>query len=139
MTDIQKAEDERVEAEDERVEAEVKRASVRLFYVKLAGVVALPMAFIALLPALVGIYLVRSESQARSTENRALIEKIEGVAFSTNSALCAFKVDLQNRAENTRRFIAEHPDGIPGISRAEFDRQFANLVATLGSLNALRC
>ncbi len=56
------AEGRREVSESDRVLAEEKRGSLRAFYAKLGTFVALPIAFIALLPALVGIYLVNNQA-----------------------------------------------------------------------------
>ena len=58
----------RVEAEEARVAAEKKRSGIRLFYLKIAAAIALPMAFVALLPAGVGIYLVIRENERLDRE-----------------------------------------------------------------------
>ncbi|MBA2741914.1 MAG: hypothetical protein H0U46_07875 [Actinobacteria bacterium] len=66
------AEERREVSESDRVLAEEKRGSLRAFYTKLATFVALPIAFVALMPALVGLYL----NNRRADENRELIEQV---------------------------------------------------------------
>ena len=122
------AEKERVVAETDRVAEEDKRRSVRFFYAKLAGVLALPLAFVALLPAVIGIYLVNAESKKRSTENRQLIEQNEmflSDGIDAKQALCSIRVREASvlvtedaaiaRAE---QFLRDNPQGIPGVPNA---------------------
>ena len=122
----------RVEAEAERVAAEERRSSVRRFYLKLAATLALPLAFIALVPAIVGLVYVGSVAK----ENRL-------IATSTKNALCDFKTDLLVRMASTRRFVGEIKAGerapIPGISLVDLERSLDNQQATIDSLRDLDC
>ena len=65
------------------------------------------------------------------------------LALSTNAALCAFKHDIQTRAEQTQRFLNEIVSGdrppIPGISVADLSRSLDAQRATLASLEILNC
>jgi len=63
----------RVHAEEERELAEKNRTDVRGFYLKTAAIIAMPLAFVALIPSLIGIYLVQRETDKRTSENRAAI------------------------------------------------------------------
>ncbi len=70
----------RVEAEAQRVVSEQGRIGVRGFYLRLAGLVALPLAFVALLPAIVGLILLNNQAEQTRTiarENRRTIEQQE--------------------------------------------------------------
>lgn len=67
----------RIEAEAKRETAEALRSNIRKFYLKLAGIIALPLAFIAIIPALIGLYLVDREIDDRTTANRILIANLQ--------------------------------------------------------------
>ena len=64
-------------------------------------------------------------------------------AIQTHDALCKFKGDLENRAEQTAMFVGEIESGkresIPGISLADLRRSYSNQVRTLSSLSGLDC
>jgi hypothetical protein len=62
------SEEGRVEAEAGRVAAEERRSDLRHFYARIAASIALPLAFIALLPALVGIWMVDNEGERLDAE-----------------------------------------------------------------------
>jgi hypothetical protein len=136
----------RVEAEEGRVAAEEKRADVRHFYTKLAASIALPLAFIALIPALVGIWMVDNETDERIAANRQHIQELNMLAengVEAHDALCAFKVDLEGRAESTSLFIFEIENDIrppiSGISIADLRRTLSGQRATLNALSTLDC
>lgn len=65
--------------------------------------------------------------------------RIEKLTRSTNSALCTFRDDLERRYISGARFLDDHPDGIPGISRNDIARSLANQKATLDALGSLAC
>jgi hypothetical protein len=129
----------RVEAEEGRVAAEEKRADVRHFYTKLAASIALPLAFIALIPALVGIWMLDNETDERISQNSMLVK--DGV--EAKKALCIFRDDLARRAAASEEFITsiirgERPS-IGGISTAELQRALKGQQATLAALSDLKC
>jgi hypothetical protein len=129
----------RVEAEEGRVLAEEKRADLRHFYTKLTASIALPLAFIALIPALVGIWMLDNETDTRISQNSMLVK--DGV--EAKKALCVFRDDLSRRVAASEEFITsiirgERPP-IGGISTAELQRALKGQQATLAALSDLRC
>ncbi len=84
--------------------------------------------------AVVVIFTYISFHRANSAD-----EHVQKVALETHSALCAFKHDLLRRHDDGAVFLIKHPDGIPGISRADIERSLSNQQATLDSLAALDC
>lgn len=114
------AEESRVGAEEDREVAEVKRSNLRRFYLRVAGISATPVAFIALIPSLIGLYLVSEEAENRSEANRRLIVQLEGQAQRIDEQrnetrrlfrradlqLCrqAEKLKLQNRVDAQRSY-----------------------------------
>ena len=64
-------------------------------------------------------------------------------AIQTHDALCKFKGDLEQRAEQTASFIDEIEDGerdlIPGISLADLRRSHSIQIRTLSALSGLEC
>lgn len=65
--------------------------------------------------------------------------RIESLARQTNTALCAFKTDLQRRHASGEKYLAEHPRGIPGITAREIRLSLDNQEATLDALSGLAC
>jgi hypothetical protein len=61
------------------------------------------------------------------------------VSTSTQSALCTFKGDLESRIDDSIAFLAEHPNGIAGISPAQIQQGITNQQKTVDSLNDLKC
>lgn len=114
-----------------RVEAEERRTSVRGFYLRLATSVALPLAFLALLPSLVGIYLLNdqaAENRARIAENRAALAYLCQTTSALNLVIGqleavdkTFLVDpslTQTVKDKIRSRIRVY-----NIAQAEFDRR----------------
>jgi hypothetical protein len=54
-------------------------------------------------------------------------------------ALCALRVDLQRRVAAAKNFLAEHPNGIPGIPARTFRDGIDNQQRTISALTVLRC
>lgn len=55
------------------------------------------------------------------------------------TALCALRHDLEARVQSSRDFLAEHPDGIPGISRAAIEKSIRDQTRTIDTLSNLDC
>lgn len=129
----------RVEAEAQRVMAEQERVGMSALFIRLTGIFALPIAFIALIPSLVGIWLLDNETDERITENRVLAA--QGV--EAKRALCVFRADLERRANDTAEYLAELRSGkrepIPGLTNADFARSLAAQRSTLKALADLEC
>lgn len=59
---------------------------------------------------------------------------------STNTdALCALRNESQSRVEQSEKFLQENPKGIPGVSRAQFNRSIENSKTTVKALSGLDC
>lgn len=61
----------------------------------------------------------------RVGNQQAAIEQQGKQNANALSALCALKADLERRIKTTRKFLEQHPNGIPGIP-AETLRQTLN-------------
>lgn len=61
------------------------------------------------------------------------------VVRSTNSALCALRIDLEVRVASSEDFLVAHPEGIPGISRADIEQSISNQLRTITALASLEC
>jgi Zn-dependent M28 family amino/carboxypeptidase len=61
------------------------------------------------------------------------------VAHETHQAACALKVDYGHRISQTEAFLARHPNGVAGISRADFLMSISNQERTLHSFRFLSC
>lgn len=57
----------------------------------------------------------------------------------THEAICALTADLAVRTEGTRRFLGEHPHGIPGIPARTLRESLQNQERTIGALSVVSC
>jgi hypothetical protein len=55
------------------------------------------------------------------------------------TGLCTFRSDLQVRVQNSRDFLKQHPNGIPGIPASVLKNSIDNQRLTLSSLKTLPC
>lgn len=70
-----------------------------------------------------------------TSKTRALLRE----ATRTTSALCALRGDLQTRINTSERFLADHPQGIPGISAASIRSSINGQRHTIAALSPLNC
>lgn len=56
-----------------------------------------------------------------------------------HDALCVLKADYRHRLRVGRRFLHEHPNGIPGVKVGVIRASVTNQKATLRSLKPLHC
>lgn len=71
-----------------------------------------------------------------SSNKRAELARI---ASSTNHALCTLRGDLARRVQDSRTFLKEHPEGIPGIPAAAIKQGIDNQQQTIDALASLDC
>lgn len=58
----------------------------------------------------------------------------------THEAVCALVADLEERTEGTKTFLAEHPEGIPGLaSGSQLRESLHNQDRTLDALGVITC
>jgi hypothetical protein len=57
----------------------------------------------------------------------------------TRVALCALRADLDKRIESSETFLAEHPQGIPGIPASLIRQGLVNSKRTRKTLEILTC
>lgn len=60
-------------------------------------------------------------------------------AGESHRSLCAYRVDLQHRVDATVKFLAENPDGIPGVPIRTLRDSAANQQRTISTLHSLNC
>jgi hypothetical protein len=90
--------------------------------------------------ATVALYLILAAAGAFAwIELNHRRDEIRQVAFSTNQALCALRTDLELRVANAEEFLAENPNGIPGISAATIEQSIQNQRSTIEALEDLDC
>jgi hypothetical protein len=58
---------------------------------------------------------------------------------TTLVALCALRDDIDLRIESSTKFLAEHPQGIPGIPASLIRQGLVNSKRTRTTLNVLDC
>jgi hypothetical protein len=68
-----------------------------------------------------------------------LFTRLATTTDHTNSALCTFRADVQQRAQNTEKFLAEHPQGIPGIPVGTLRQSLDGQRRTVKALSDLDC
>lgn len=61
------------------------------------------------------------------------------VADDSNQALCTFRHDLENRAEQGQAFLNKHPEGFLGIPAAQLQQSIDNQQRTIKALVSLSC
>lgn len=69
------------------------------------------------------------------SQNRKLGEQ----GREAHDALCVFKGDIEQRAQASRDFLADNPDGLPGIPASVIRTSLANQQKTVDSLRTLDC
>ena len=111
---------------------EHRRLTPTQVYLRVAAMVALPLAFVALLPALYATYRVwqvADDAQRTAAENR--------------EATCSFVNDLQLRYDSTAAYIKaveqRRVAPIPGVNIHDLKIQNASRRATLASFSDLDC
>lgn len=57
----------------------------------------------------------------------------------TTAALCVLRADLERRVRMSREFLAENPQGIPGIPSAVLRKSIADQQRTVDALAPLDC
>lgn len=57
----------------------------------------------------------------------------------THEAICALTADLEVRTEGTRRFLNDHPNGIPGIPASTLRESLQNQERTIDALSVVSC
>lgn len=60
-------------------------------------------------------------------------------AQQTHDTLCVFYEDLNTRYTDGLKFLADNPEGIPGISAAQIQQSLDNQQQTLEALSGLGC
>lgn len=69
------------------------------------------------------------------TKEQALIRQ----GSQSHTGLCAVKKDLKQRVAETKKFLREHPSGIPGIPNATLIGSMHNQERTIAALGNLAC
>lgn len=60
-------------------------------------------------------------------------------ASRTHDALCTFRGDLENRVAQSRKYLAETPNAIPGITPAQIRSSLDSQQHTIDALSTLDC
>ena len=66
-------------------------------------------------------------------------QQIDEVANEAHRAICELRADLERRVAATEEFLAEHPEGIPGIPRSTFERTLQGQRSTIEALAFVEC
>lgn len=69
----------------------------------------------------------------------ARLDRLARAGANAQDALCVFRDDLARRIDQTRDFLADHPNGIPGIDGGVLRNSLKNQQQTLDALSVLRC
>lgn len=65
--------------------------------------------------------------------------KIEAIANSTHDALCTQRTNLVQRIQGSREYLADHPHGAPGISRATIEASIQRDQTAVDAFETLDC
>lgn len=65
--------------------------------------------------------------------------ELRRITLNTNAALCTLRSDLEVRLQGAKDFLAEHPDGIAGITAATLQQSITNQERTVTALSGLEC
>lgn len=68
-----------------------------------------------------------------------LFTRLADTTTRTNDALCTFRADVQQRLDNTEAFLADHPQGIPGVPTATLRQSLDAQRRTVKALGGLPC
>ena len=60
-------------------------------------------------------------------------------ANESQNALCALRGDLEKRVAGTQTYLAEHPEGFPGVSPATLRKSLKDQQRTIAALGDLPC
>ena len=68
------------------------------------------------------------------------VQQNRSLSQQTHAALCTFKHELEGRIVASKRFLSEHPNGLPGIATPqEIQQDIKNRQAAVDSLEILHC
>lgn len=65
--------------------------------------------------------------------------KVWDESSSTTDSLCSLRGDLAQRVDTSARFLADHPQGIPGVPASVIRDNIANQQRTVHALRGLNC
>lgn len=91
--------------------------------------IATAVLYLVVIGALVGVYI--------DSGNKA--DNLAKATGRTTTALCVFRGDVQSRAEQTAKFLKEHPEGFSGIPAAQLHQSLEAQRRTVKSLRSLDC
>jgi len=97
-------------------------------------------AFRNLTRATIALYLVLAVLVAASFVDRTVqVNRVEKTADVTHAALCSLREDLAERVATSEQFLAENPDGIPGLPAKTIQTSIDSQKRTIETLSVLEC
>jgi hypothetical protein len=90
-------------------------------------------ATVGLIVVVMGLFII---GYVDSANQRVAIKE---TSTQSHNALCSFVEDLKTRVQTSEEFLAEHPNGIPGLSVEVLRTSIRNQKMTIESLSNLRC
>lgn len=75
----------------------------------------------------------------QNQKTRDIVADNKELATSTTAALCTFRFDLQQRVDQSKEFLKENPEGIPGIPAETLRQTIEGQERTIASLDSLHC
>lgn len=67
------------------------------------------------------------------------ILKVYSLADQAHHAVCALRQERINGIKSTKKFIHDHPEGIPGISRTDLERSIQQQQQTVRAFRFADC
>lgn len=79
------------------------------------------------------------DAQVEREDLEKVAHEVAEVAISTNEALCAVRLNFEQRIESSEEFLREHPEGFAGVSAEEIIRSINEEKQTLRALSGIDC
>lgn len=68
-----------------------------------------------------------------------IVQENRSVAITTNRAICTLRADFERRVDESKKFLQQHPEGIPGISPQTIQTGIDNTQSTIDALSVVQC
>lgn len=88
---------------------------------------------------IVAVVLVYRDANAKRRELARQAADTKQQVATLTAAQCTLRSDLRQRVTASEQFLAEHPNGIPGLPAATIEQSLAGQRRTIAALSGLDC